>query len=249
MTRTPALVVLFLIGLTVLTVHAESTDPKVLERAPLTFPEAAEAAGHQGTAKIRLLVLPDGTIGQATVERSSHSSLLDQAALDSVRRWRYSPALDDQGHPVAASFAVDFDFKRPSRFDDPRKPCADLVTEVDWLTANVPDFNAATWAPLRFEFPARVPPFDKKAADETLTALAEKLASAVALCRLHPQARARDATTYVIEDQAYRRPSMLSAEHEAAERKRREAIFGTIPISGTTVPMTASPASKAASAQ
>ena len=37
-------------------------------------------------------ILPDGSVGQIRLRRSSGYPRLDEAALDAVRRWRYVPA-------------------------------------------------------------------------------------------------------------------------------------------------------------
>ena len=66
------------------------------------YPEASLRLGEQGTVRLALEIASDGRVVTATVERSSGSAALDQAAANWVRaHWRYHPALKD-GAPVSA---------------------------------------------------------------------------------------------------------------------------------------------------
>ena len=57
-----------------------------------------------------LLNYPDGTVGRASVERSSGSEALDDAALSAARIWRFSPASKD-GVPTTDVFVIPFRFR------------------------------------------------------------------------------------------------------------------------------------------
>lgn len=57
------------------------------------FPEKARARGDEGRAGVRLSIQRSGALGHAQVVRSSGSALLDQAALDTVRRAAPFPPL------------------------------------------------------------------------------------------------------------------------------------------------------------
>jgi periplasmic protein TonB len=49
---------------------------------------------------VRARVLPSGQVGEIEIRRSSGHDVLDQAALDAVKRWKFNPARED-GEPVA----------------------------------------------------------------------------------------------------------------------------------------------------
>ena len=51
--------------------------------------------GAEGTVGVRALVLADGTVAKVDVPDSSGSSVLDRAAAEAVRRWRFLPATRD----------------------------------------------------------------------------------------------------------------------------------------------------------
>ena len=74
------------------------------------YPRDSFTAGEEGRVRLRALVRSDGTVESATVEGSSGSERLDQAAAGLVRNWRYVPAMRE-GAPVAARFPVNIDWK------------------------------------------------------------------------------------------------------------------------------------------
>lgn len=57
------------------------------------YPYAAKTRGESGTVFLRVLVTTEGVAGNVTIEKSSGSSSLDNAARDIVfKRWRFVPA-------------------------------------------------------------------------------------------------------------------------------------------------------------
>jgi len=56
------------------------------------YPVAARRAGEQGTVTLRVLVGRDGEPVRVELEKSSGSTHLDNAALETVKGWRFSPA-------------------------------------------------------------------------------------------------------------------------------------------------------------
>lgn len=56
------------------------------------YPERARAEGWEGTVLIRVLVDPQGKSKWVEVSRSSGFAVLDGAAVEAVKRWRFQPA-------------------------------------------------------------------------------------------------------------------------------------------------------------
>jgi len=79
---------------------------KIRDAAPL-YPQVAQAARVQGTVILEAVIGVDGRVVEARVLRSI--PLLDQAALDAVRQWRYTPTLLN-GVPVAVVMTVTVTF-------------------------------------------------------------------------------------------------------------------------------------------
>lgn len=57
-----------------------------------SYPTVPRRLGIEGTTMLRVHVLDDGRIAEITVEQSAGHPDLDQAAVQSVRRWRFEPA-------------------------------------------------------------------------------------------------------------------------------------------------------------
>lgn len=81
--------------------------PHLLRRVDPMLPKEARDAGVQGIVILEITVGVDGTVGNARVLRSI--PLLDQAALDAVRQWRYEPKmLNGRAVPVILTVTVPF---------------------------------------------------------------------------------------------------------------------------------------------
>jgi protein TonB len=66
--------------------------PALIKRVEPVYPDVAVSAFMQGTAILEAIVHEDGTVEEVKVLRSA-GKLLDQAALDAVKQWRYEPLL------------------------------------------------------------------------------------------------------------------------------------------------------------
>jgi protein TonB len=72
------------------------------------YPPLARTAGIQGDVQLEAIIGVDGTVEQLRVVRSM--PLLDDAALDAVRQWRYTPTLL-HGTPVPVVMTVTVSFR------------------------------------------------------------------------------------------------------------------------------------------
>ena len=75
----------------------------------LTYPLAARRMGIQGRVVLNVEVLAAGVAGQINVQQSSGHEILDKAALESVKSWRFVPARR-AGQPFTKWFAVPIQF-------------------------------------------------------------------------------------------------------------------------------------------
>ena len=73
------------------------------------YPRIAQQAGWEGTVMLHVEVLADGKTGMVSVERTSGHAVLDDAALNAVQRWRFSPAMDGN-FPVKSVVRLPFKF-------------------------------------------------------------------------------------------------------------------------------------------
>jgi TonB family protein len=70
----------------------------------------AEAFGVEGTTQVGFKITAHGIVENPTIEKSSGNSLLDLAALNCVRDWRYGPATQD-GKAVSVPWSADVVWK------------------------------------------------------------------------------------------------------------------------------------------
>jgi protein TonB len=82
--------------------------PLLLVKVEPAYPRAARAAGLGGRVTLRAVIAEDGGVESVEVVGSTNP-LFNDAAVDAVRRWRYSPALMS-GRPVRVFFTVRVDF-------------------------------------------------------------------------------------------------------------------------------------------
>lgn len=73
------------------------------------YPAQAKRMGWEGRVVLRVEVLANGNAGAVSVARSSGHELLDEAALEAVRRWKFVPAKRD-GTAVNSSVNVPINF-------------------------------------------------------------------------------------------------------------------------------------------
>jgi len=75
------------------------------------FPPDAMAAGIQGVVQVEVVINEEGRVAQARVTRSV--PLLDDAALNAVKEWRFKPTLvNGQPAPVRTTLMVNFSLSK-----------------------------------------------------------------------------------------------------------------------------------------
>lgn len=77
---------------------------------PPTYPEAARRMGVEGATFLKVRIREDGLVGEVLVTRSAGHALLDQAAVEAVRRWRFEPARRG-AEPVAVWVSLPIRFR------------------------------------------------------------------------------------------------------------------------------------------
>jgi len=80
------------------------TDPKP------AYPPEAFRAGEEGTVTVMASVDAQGDVSGVEIADRSGSRTLDRAALNEVRRWKFTPAMKD-GKTVASTIKVPVDYK------------------------------------------------------------------------------------------------------------------------------------------
>ena len=80
---------------------------KATQRVSPTYPQVARTQRITGMVKVYVVVDETGTV--ASIQRTSGPSLLQQAAVDAARRWKFRPTMVD-GRPVRVVGFINFNF-------------------------------------------------------------------------------------------------------------------------------------------
>jgi protein TonB len=67
-------------------------DADYLQNPEPEYPVLSRRLGEEGRVLLRVLVMADGRPDRLELRQSSGHPRLDQVAMDTVRRWRFSPA-------------------------------------------------------------------------------------------------------------------------------------------------------------
>jgi TonB family protein len=82
-------------------------EPRKLHSVPPVYPEDARKARVQGTVVLECTISPQGRVTDVRVLHGNPR--LDQAAIDAVKQWAYTPALlDGKAVPVIMTVSVNF---------------------------------------------------------------------------------------------------------------------------------------------
>ncbi len=74
------------------------------------YPLSAKRKSIQGKVLLNVVVKTDGTAASVNISRSSGHDVLDEAALDAVKQWKFLPARS-KGQLIQASVIVPIEFK------------------------------------------------------------------------------------------------------------------------------------------
>ena len=89
--------------------QSPSFNAAYLDNPAPNYPSISRRLGEQGKVLLRVQVAADGTADSVTLQTSSGSTRLDQAALVAVKKWRFVPAKRG-GQAVSASVVVPVSF-------------------------------------------------------------------------------------------------------------------------------------------
>ena len=74
-------------------IRVREASPLYRENPVPEYPLIARKRGYQGTVVLEVLVNREGRVKELTLSASSGYSVLDQAALASVRTWLFEPGM------------------------------------------------------------------------------------------------------------------------------------------------------------
>jgi protein TonB len=75
------------------------SPPTPLERGAPPYPESARLANAEGSVEVAFTVLRSGEVGWVRIVKAEPSGFFEDAALEGIRGWRFTPAVRD-GAPI-----------------------------------------------------------------------------------------------------------------------------------------------------
>jgi periplasmic protein TonB len=66
--------------------------PRYRENKPPVYPEIAKTRGYEGIVFVTAEILTDGNVGSLNIGKSSGYAVLDAAAIEAVKHWKFEPA-------------------------------------------------------------------------------------------------------------------------------------------------------------
>lgn len=90
--------------------YGASEDTSYRRYKPPRYPPQAVRQRQEGEVVLRVLVGTDGNVVQIEVEKSSRSRLLDRAAMDAVKDWKFNPGMRE-GKAIQSWVLVPISFK------------------------------------------------------------------------------------------------------------------------------------------
>lgn len=84
--------------------------PRVIQSPDPEFSDEAREYKFQGTVVVRILVDTEGKVGNIRITRPLGLGL-DEKAVEAVRTWKFAPATDKDGKPVATPASVEVNFR------------------------------------------------------------------------------------------------------------------------------------------
>ena len=85
-------------------------EPKAIKEVKPDYPRMAWEAQVEGKVTVHVLIGKDGQVLDAVLAEKVQVPMLNQAALEAARKWRFSPGIAN-GHPVVCWTAIPFNFR------------------------------------------------------------------------------------------------------------------------------------------
>jgi TonB family protein len=67
-------------------------EPKIIKVPRLEYPSAAKKAGLEGKVYLKILIDLKGVVSQVQVVKSSGAAILDSAAVNTAKKYKFAPA-------------------------------------------------------------------------------------------------------------------------------------------------------------
>jgi protein TonB len=88
----------------------QTTDPEYRNNPSPSYPKIARKRGYEGLVELLVLISIDGQPSQIKIQTSTGHKVLDQQAVKTIKRWKFTPRRDN-GIPIETWVMVPIRFK------------------------------------------------------------------------------------------------------------------------------------------
>ncbi|MCB6182743.1 TonB family protein [Leeia sp. TBRC 13508] len=88
-----------------------SQHASVRQRVEPLYPEEARRQNKEGLVKVRVRVNKEGIITQSMIAFSSGNLMLDETIENAIKKWKFNPALNENGQAVEEELLIPYRFK------------------------------------------------------------------------------------------------------------------------------------------
>jgi len=86
--------------------NSQKKTPVLIRYISPEYPTEAKKNHLEGRVSLKLTISVEGKVSDAEVVGSSGYAILDEAAMNTVRKWRFIPAREDDGQTIASTVVM-----------------------------------------------------------------------------------------------------------------------------------------------
>ena len=187
------------------------------------YPEEARQAQQEGDIRLRMTITPQGRPESISFYQSSGYAELDNAAMAAAQQWRFTPARNENGRPVASEVIAPVLFQlRGKRIAASARSCQEVLERVDWAQQVAPGswmgafdvFRMTEW--IATSLHGAGPETSRRFSLHNSAQLPDFYEGVLARCRAMPQMLYHDVMLQALRDDT----TSNSPQQEASERNK-----------------------------
>lgn len=93
-----------------ISVSAAENSALFLHKTPFEYPGEAAKNNWEGKVTLLISITNEGTVSDVKIQESSGYEILDDAAKDNVKKWRFIPARNQDNQSIASEMPLDVSF-------------------------------------------------------------------------------------------------------------------------------------------
>jgi protein TonB len=105
-----AIVIGLMICSNTILVSAAESSALIIHQTPFEYPREAAKNNWEGKVTLLISITNKGNVSEVIIQKSSGYEILDDAAKDNVKKWRFIPARNQDNQSIASEMPLDVSF-------------------------------------------------------------------------------------------------------------------------------------------